>query len=679
VFLLVCAAVGLTAAPASADWRDFVPRPFENGAFFDQFVSFERDNLRNGAQPSNWTDTFLKEKLTFYSNGYSYHPRFLQYRFSIAGVGKQEQYDSSLIDNPGWTYGSGWEYGIGLFFLPEHPYNLTLRAARYEPVFKEQAATQHDSVENTRSASFRYRQKPYFFHTSYSDDSIDSADVSSDVTRVGVDGEYFQRYASGNELSVTGAFNPSWFSNSQGLDGSSTQYLLGNLLNLQRVRLSSNLSRNEFDQENALSGKYENDQFAWYELLSAYLPWNFRSDFSYRYQDNQSTIHSPDQTEQNLSNIDRALQFDLIHRLYESLDTTYTLLRDSRSSSGGDTTTLSNALALNYTKLIPWDGRILTGANVARADTDSTGQTNIPNEPYPGISVPQQSFVLRQQNVVESSIVVFLKSPLPPFELILLQENVNYVVTPIGNTFQIQVLTLPPEFVVPGTYDFVVSYSTSGNFDLRTDTYATNASVELFDRLLTPYFSYLAVRSDVLSGDFPGAPVDSTTYTTGLIVLRGPLRVRGEYQELHWDVSPYQAWRAEVQYVASLNPTTSVYATGSYLNKHYPRGTSVGYTAPYTEETEAASGSIQKRLFSRNMYLSLGASYAHQQGLVDSDSFAGNASWVWSIGKVDLTIGASAYGSNSSGASTISTKRDHELVYLKLRRQLFGGPSVVTR
>ena len=358
-----------------------------------------------------------------------------------------------------------------------------------------------------------------------------------------------------------------------------------------------------------------------------------------------------------------------MHRLYQSLDTTYTFLRGSRSSSGGDTTSLSNSLALNYTKVIP-SGRVLAGVSVARSETDNHGQADIVNEPYSGVAVPGP-FLLRQQNVEAGSIIIFLKSPLPPFEAIPLVENVDYTLTPVQNTFQINMLTLPSQFVVPGTYDLLVTYSlTTGDFGLRTDTFSNGTSAQLFDDLLTPYFNYLAVRSDVMSGTFLGTPIDSTTYTTGLIVHRGPVRVRGEYQRLEWQVSPYQAWRAELQYVATFNRTTSAYATAAYLNKYYPHGTSVNTTGAFTEQSESASASVQKRLLT-DMYISAGGSYSRQQGLVDSNSYSANASWSWRIGKVDVTVGASAYASDSSVSGGISTARDHQLVYLKLRRRLF--------
>jgi hypothetical protein len=272
---------------------------------------------------------------------------------------------------------------------------------------------------------------------------------------------------------------------------------------------------------------------------------------------------------------------------------------------------------------------------------------------------------------------VFLKSPLPPFQLIQLVQNVNYTIIPIENTFQIFVTTLPPQFQVPGTYDFFVDYSlTGGNYKLRTDTWGGNTSVQLFEDLLTPYFSYQSVQSDVVSGTFPGTPFNSEVYTTGLILHRGPVRARGEYQDLKSNLSPYQAWRADVQYVNSLNDTTYVYATTAYQNRHFPQGTSgqssgqfAVSSTPFTEQTESIATSIQKQFFARSMSLAAGGSYSRYQGLVDSNSYSVNANWQWTIGKVDLTAGATAYGSDTTSAP--KEQRDHQIIYFNFRRRLF--------
>jgi len=677
----------MTMAPsaAGAQWTEFIPQPYENKAFLEAYSSFERDNTHGNTGNTRWTDTFVREKLTVSSNGYSYHPRFLQYQFSLSGIGRQENYDNNASGAGGWSSRLGLEYDATLFFLPEHPYNLQVYARRFEPVFKEQAATQHSNVETSYGVSFRYRKKPYFFSTSYISSSIDSGETSSDVRRFSLIGEYFKRLQSGSEVSFNGGFNPSWFSNSEGLDGNQMEYLLGNFLNLQRVpwwavpvRLDSTASKTNFEQDSSSSGTFENDQLFWQERLSAYLPWNFRSDLSYRYQDNESTIPGTGSVPgRTLSNTGKDFQIDVVHRLFQSLDTTYIFLHNTRDSTNGDSTAVSHSLNVNYTKLIP-KGRVLAGINASTTDNDNTGQADVVNEPYLAIPVPGV-FILRQQNVAPGSIVVLLKSPLPPFEVITLEENVHYTVTPVVSTFEISVYALPSEFVVPGTYDFLVSYSlTTGDFELRTDTYGGNITVELLDNLLAPYFGYMKLSSDVVSGVFPGIPVDSTTYTTGLLCNYGPLQVRGEYQELDWDVSPYEAWRAEVQYVSALNATTNVYAAAAYLNKYYPQGTTYSITgttvipsASLTEESETVSGSIQKHLFSRKLSLSVGGSYTHLQGQVDTDAYTVSASLNWRIGKLELMVGANAYASDTSGSTNPSIRRDHELVHVRVRRRLF--------
>ena len=670
--LLPCLVLAFTPSVALGEWTAFLPTPFENGAFLEGYTSFERDKLHNGPASTRWTDTFFKETLTLYSVGYSYHPRFIQYRCSISGAVKQENYDNTALDSAGgWQYKTGLEYDLNLYALPEHPYNLQLFARQYEPLYKEQAATQHNLVETSRGTDFRYRSKPYFFHAGYVDDHVESAESDSDVQRAYVNGEYFKRFVNGNEVSFNAALIPSWFTGSQDLEGDTLQYSAGNYVSLQRARLTSTVSHDSFEQDSPSSGKVSSDQLSWYEFLTVYLPWRLRTDLTYRHQDAAATIEDPRGTQDDTrSDASDNIQLDVIHRLYESLDTTYTFMHDTYDSSGGDSTFVSNGITLNYNKVIPY-GTLLAGTNAARGHTDSEGETDFVNEPFQSIFVPG-SFVLGQQNIDPGSIVVFLRSPLPPFEAIRLEEDVDYLVTPVLNTFEIRVFNLPAEFVVPGTYNFFVSYSLrAGDFELRTDSYGGTVRFELFDRLVTPYFGYLALRSDVLSGTFPGEPLDSTTYTAGLLLQRGPWLARGEYQHVDWSIAPYQAWLAEVQYVTNINPTTSVYATASYLNKHYPHGTSQFQTQSLTEQTMSGSGSIQKQLFSRNLYLSGGGSYTRVQGLVDSNGYTLNSSLIWKIAKLDITLGVTAYASDSSGGGFTSTKRDHEFVYLKVRRRLF--------
>lgn len=665
----------LVPAVVRADWKQFVPTPQDNDLFLETFASFERDHSTGIPTPILWTDTFLREKLRLDSDGFSYDPRFLQYHFSLGVLLRQEDYENSQFEQLDWRYGEGVEYDVRVAVLPEHRYNLDLFATRVESLYQQQSAVQHDDVGTTYGGSLQYRDKPYFLHAGFVDNTVESSGATSEVQRLDTDAQYFKRFTDGNELSFSGAYNPAWFDASGGLDGRSDEYLLGNFINLKDARLSSDLTWHTSEQSSDASGRLEYDQFLWDERLVGYLPWNFRTEARYRYQDDQSrAVAEDDGSIQDLSSHGYDVRFDVIHRLFQSLDSRYTLIDDLRSSPGGRSTNLSNGITVNYTKSIP-TGRLLVGANAARSDTDSRGRgTDIVNEPHLAVSVPIDVFTLDQPNADEASIQIFLRSPLAPFELVQLTRSENYAVREVANlnTFEIQVFALPPRFAVPGAYDFFVSYSLLvGDFEVRIDTLGTNATLELFDDLLAPYVAYTTQQSDVLSGSFPGYAVDSSVYTAGLRITLGPVRLRGEYQDLEWDVNPYDAWRGEVQYVDSLQHGISLFGSASYVRKHYREGSLVYDLAAYTEDTVSVTGSIQKRFVEPAMSISTGGSFQQVEGLVDTRAFALNGAWNWSIGKLDFSLGVSAYGSESQSGQPIPLRRDHELVYVRVTRQLY--------
>lgn len=666
---LLVAVVSLIPCASLAAWTDFIPTPYENHAWIDLYNSYERDATESN-NDITWTDTYLRQRLTLQSIGYSYDPRFVQYQFSLAGAFSEEDYESTAFESGGFQSNAGVEYDARLYFLPEHPYNLQLFASRYEPVFKQQAARQHDSIATTYGTLLRYRRKPYFANANFVDTTLDSGGSSSNTKRLGLDGEYFKRFNNGYEVSVTGAAKPSWYSDSQGLDGSAQEYLLGNFVNLKRVRLSTTLTENMFEQTRDPDQSYDANQFYWWELLSLYLPWDFRSNLSYRYHDSSSDITTARDPDRSYDDQGSTVQFDVIHRLYDSLDTTYRLLSDARESSGGDTDLLSNNLSIDYNKRIP-TGRFATGVSLGRTTTDNTGFADVVNDPYTGTSVPGV-FALHQQNVEPDSISLLMRSPFPPYETIPLVEGVHYQKNTAVEPIEIQIFSLPAQFVIPGTYDIYVSYSLlGGEFELQTDSLGVSGTIELFHDLIDPYFRYMAIRSDVLSGEFPGIPVDSNSWIGGLRMHYGPLRGLGEYQYLDWDVNPFSSWRTELQYIGNLTRTTSTYSTVSYQNRQYLGGEGIYESPEYTEETISGGATLTQQLPYRDMYLSLGGSYSSISGLVDSTGWSANASFVWRIAKVDISIGVSAYGADTqTDENNRLTSRDREFVFINIRRQL---------
>lgn len=669
VLLIVLSASGARTTLAGLD--DFVPRPSENGAYLDIFYSHERDTNSYGDRTSRWTDDFLREKLTVLSNGYFYHPRFMLYDVSLSGALKQENYDASFLEPIGWTSDSGLEYDAHTYFLPEHPYNLELYAQRYEPLFKEQTSTQRNSVETGYGALFHYRLRPFFFDARFSTDNIDTGLTESDVTRVGLNGEYFKQFGNGNAYTFVAAHNPSRFSDSLGLEGSTVEQFLSNVVDLQFIKLTVAGTSNRTEQESPGTGSFDTDQVGFYEILTAYLTDDLRTDLTYRIQDNDSTFEDRiTSVERNLSDHTDFYELDIVHQLYDSLDTIYRFQRNDRTSTDGESRSTNNLLNFNYTKSIP-RGRVNAGMNFGRGVNENEGRTDIVNEPHPATPVPS-IFLLNQINGDPRSVEVFLRNPLPPFDIIQLVETLHFLVIPVGNQLEINILTLPPQFAVPGTYDLSVTYSLlGGDFELTTDSFGYNASVQLLDDLLTPYFGYARVSSEETAGTFPGIPVDSTSYTAGLRFHKDPVRGRGEYQEVNWDVSPYRSWRGEVQVVSNLDATTRIYATGAYLNKYFREGTTAAFDDPYTETSVAASGSFQKQFLQRAMLMAFGGSWTQTRSLVDTTAVSLNASMSWRVGLLDLTVGANAYTSDSEGTASIDTERTDQYYYVKVRRDFF--------
>ena len=653
------------------DWREFLPRTLDNGAYLDLRGLFEEDDNRHADRSYRWSDTFFKEKLTLFSNGYVYHPRFLLYRASVTGALSQERYETSLAPSGEWRPDDGFEYDFALHLLPEHPYNLHLFARRYEPLFTERFASRENNIATSQGADFRYRRKPWFLHTRLSDDSLTSGTIRSDVHRLGLNGEYFKQFQGSDILSVTAAYNPSRFERNTGLEGNSRELLLGSLLAFGRYRLSSSLTGNDLEQDDRRTGRFESDQLVWQERLDVELPLHFRTEIDWRYQDSETRFPDADPGRlKALSNLSRDLSATLIHQLFESLTSSYSFSRNSRRSTGGESDSSSHQLGFSYDKTIP-RGRLLLGASFGRNDIDNSGATDVANEPHPSVAVPG-SFELGQENVEPTSVVLFVRSPVSPFESIRLTEGVHFTVTSLVNALEIVILSLPPQFVLPGSYDFVVSYSLeSGGFRLRSRFNSVSGSVQLFGNRLTPYASYSTVDSEVRSGFYPGAIPDSATTTAGLLFRLGGLRARGEYRNVDWESSPYTLWLGELQYVGALSRSTRLSASASHRRWDYPLGRSDVPGEPSIQTTDLAAVDLQQKLFARTLMLSVGGSWSETRGLFDSRSRSVNSTLSWQIGRTDLSAGATIYDSESEGGGIAISRRTRTLYHQRLRRELF--------
>lgn len=668
--LVVALAVHILTARAghAADWRLFLPRSVDQGAALDLFASSESDEITETLRPTRWSDDFLKAKLTLFSEGYVYHPRFLVYRASLGGAIKREAYEDTGMPDMGWHQDSGLEYDAQITLLPEHPYNLMIFARRVEPLVRERASTLLQAVDTSFGALVRYRRRPWFGSAGYTDNSIETGRDITHIRKLDMSGQYHREMGGGSLVSFSGTFAPTRFDNNRGFSGDSSEATLGNVLERGGLRLASNVSRSDFEQRSKIDGSYGSTQFQVREQLTAAFGKGLRARFDYRYHDTDSRS-SEGGPERRLQSSGHEAEAGVVHRLYDSLESSYTVRYGTQESTAGNSEQLSHEIGESYTKRIP-SGRLQASLGASRSVAENRGRADVIREGHQAVAVPG-SFQLVRPNVRASTLQVYVRSPLAPFEAVLLAENMHYTVQQVGPLLEIRVLALPAPFVLPGSFTFEVSYSLlSGRFDLLTESLSHGASIDLFASHVSPYYSFMRVRSEVRDGIVPGFLPDSTTWTVGVRSLFGPVRARAQYQDVKWDGSPYTAWDAELQYVGAVGLQSNLFASLSYVERDYERTAAAHAGRAYRETIEAATANYQRQCLNRTLTFSAGGGYTHIRSLVETRGLTWNGSIAWNIGKLSLSAGASSYQSESEGPSFSAPRRLHRYYFLRLNRRL---------
>jgi hypothetical protein len=652
---------------ASGDWRQFIPRIYDYSADLELNAIYTSDENTSQGRGLKTTDFFAREKINFYLTGYVYHPRFIVYSLKL-GVGLKEENFKTTQSDSGWTTATSREYEFRTIILPEHPYNLELYTLRLEPLTRQALSTQASSVGFSKGAIFRYKDKPYFVNLSYVDTTTETSLSSFNTKSYHASATYFKEYRGGNILSFSGSYDHrNSTSSASSFEGSSDSASLSNRISLKNASIGSSLGYSSVEQGGA-AVSVNNRVFSWTENVSAKLPWNFHTSITYNLSKGESKFEAPAAPETKTTTTTNNFSYDLSHRLYASLFTKYSFGYSSLSSNQGDNKIISNTLSVNYAKNIP-RGRLMAGASYTISNNDRKGGASIINEQHTGVAVPG-FFILNSQDVDLATLIILVRDPQPPFELVSLTEGVDYTIAVIGRTVRIDILTLPPRFPVPGTYDFFASYSlASRNVEFETTTISYNASLTLFEDLINPYYSHLSTKQRILSGSLGEDPFDEKADTMGLILSRRPFTLTGEYQKVSSNVTPYTAWRTELRYLQDITPTTQLQAAGRYSSTNYPQGTTLGGQA-YTDKVLGADAGVLKRFPKRNISLSVRGFYSQKRGLSSSDTYGLTSSLTWTTRKLLVTMGATV-NSTTTDFQEIKTKRMSQYYYLNVKRQLF--------
>lgn len=648
---------------------DFTPRLYDSEGEIEINFSYDRDENRTDESGFMRRDIFLKEKLNLIFRGYIYHPRFITIYLKTSAGLKHEDFRTQTMRSSWWT-ASSFEYEWRNFILPEHPYNLELFFVRKEPLSRQGLMRISPAVMTLEGGKFKYEKKPYFLNMLYSEASTRQEDVRYDTRLFSNSLRYFREFKGGRNISFSGSYLKT---ESSGSD-SRELYQLGNGINLRFLSLSSSLSFDNSRHRDLLVE--ETDSFSWTERLLMRLPLNLSSGLSFSYTKDDS---STDNRIKRRREVNNAL-FSLSHQLFASLSSTYrfnhlssrsfedNLLRESDS----EVKTSSHFFSTNYTKSIS-GGRFNGGFNLGTSLYDRKGEISIIKEPHsaqPGV-IGNDEFDLNERNILVSSIEVYVENPDNRI-LYRLTPMIHYEITGIGDITRIRVLDLPPGAwsADPSiiTYQFFVSYSTEDRgAELRTDTYGYNLRFDLFNNLLSPYYSYSSLRTSLRSGFYEGRLPETDIDTMGLIVSRRPYYLFLQYQDVDSNINPSDSFRGEFRYSLDINPYFHILSRVFYSETWYHKGYML--ERDYSETTKGAAIDIRKK-FHRNMWLNSSARYTRRDSLSDADFYSLSSSLSFRAGMLDLVAGINLQW-NRTYSDTTDTRRFSELFYINLRRRLF--------
>jgi len=665
IFMIILAAV---PSSVRADIRSFIPKITDYAGYLTVESSYESHGNKENNRGLERSDLYMREIVELGATGYVFHPRFITFFLGLSGGIKEERFDSGgSSQNANWQIMNSNEYEARAMILPEHPYNLELFLRRSEPLAKGVLSSQFQSVAYSSGAIFRYKKKPYFLDVYYVQNSNEYALSNYTATKYGLLGTYFKERVGGNTYSFAVSYEHQ-DTGSAGFTNSSDDASVSNTIAYKKVNLSSALSFHRADEEGGLQRlSIASKNMAWSERGSIILPWNFRADLLYNLTKDWITMGEPPLSGTKIADTVNTAALSITHKLYESLISTYNLGYTSSKSDSGQGTTISNGLGFAYAKNIP-KGKLRVTFSIGTSNVDNTGTLSVANEPHNAVSVPFGRITLNSRDVDTATIFVFVKNPDIPLELYLLRENIDYIIIRSGNNIEMEMVNLPSPLLVPGTYDFTVSYSMVNqdtSFQMRT----LNSTVvlELFKDMFVPFWNHSENSQTGTQG--VSVPLNITSDVFGFSFRRRPFSASGQYQVTTSNVNPSKGWRVELAYLDSVLGITQVQAGAQYSSTSYPQDSFMGGIG-YTDTLLGLSAGIQQRIPKRSMFIYVGGAYTQEKAIGQSTTYSLNSSFVWAVGRMTINAG-STFSVAETEIKDTKSRRTDQYYYLSVKRKLF--------
>ncbi|MEW6290931.1 MAG: hypothetical protein AB1545_13860 [Thermodesulfobacteriota bacterium] len=652
--------------------RQFIPKYVDFSGDFGVGSLYEWDKVES-TSTSTRSDLTVQEGLNLQGLGYIYSPLFVSMATTVTLGLEQEQIDNNG-DKSSYYDGDANQFRQEFKILPSHPYNLELYFLRGTPMTGGTAGSSGSVVIYEEGARARYDERPWSSTLSYINHDS-SGELSSDNQSLLYNLNYFQ-----TGTTVTGTYNHNTSMTNDGADDTSRDmYNFNFIKKLDKVRFNSRWTHDEHDQEESYYNAAESSSFLeedeLYGEVDVELPHNFDTVLSCLNSDRNSTYVRDTGTLESFTE-SQYYNFRLLHRLYKSLNSSFSAGQQTTDAAGGDMDQQNYRLAFDYSKQIPW-GNVLAGLWDGLSYIDNTGAPVTLFETH--TIEAGQYFTLKYQTIEPSSIEVRIVDHNNNDRAILLSEGLHYWVRAYHNTFRIFIIQLPldsqnnPLTGAIQDYSYKVDYSfIPADYDLRNKDWGSSLQVALFDSLITPHYAYSQNDQKVTDGWFPGDPAHVKTHSLGLGFNAYPFTGDVTRSWLRSNTTDEDRLATYATYSREITANTSGHLSLSFEDvqtTQYELG-NVGPTTSLSEQFYSAQAQVQTVLPQRNMNASFATNYTLYQGLGESTNISFFSTLIWHVGLLDLNMTAS-YTSSDANVGDTSSSRQFAMVRFMIKRKLF--------
>lgn len=652
--------------------RQFIPRYVDFSADLGMGSLYEWDKVES-TSTSTRSDLIVQEGLNGQGLGYIYSPLFVSMATSVTLGLQQEQ-----IDNNGqkssYYDGNANQFKQEFKILPSHPYNLELYFLRATPMTGGTAGSSGSVVIYEQGARARYDERPWSSTLSYINHES-SGNLSSDNQSLLYNLNYFQ-----TGTNVSGTYNHNTSSTNGGAEDTiRDMYNLNFIKKLDKVRFNSRWTHDEHDQEDSYYDTLDSSSFLeedeLYGEVDVELPHNFDTVLSYLNSDRNSTYVRDTGTLESYTE-SQYYNFRLHHRLYKSLNSSFSAGKQMTDAAGGDMEQDNYRLAFDYSKQIPW-GTVLAGLWDGLSYIDNKGAPVTLFETH-AIDTGLNFFTLKYQTIEPASIEVRIIDANNNDRTILLSEGAHYIVTPFPNSFRITIINLPlDELLDPDgniwDYSYQVDYSfVPADYNLRNKDWGTSLQVALFNSLITPHYAYSQNDQKVMDGWFPGDPAHVRTHSLGLGFNAYPFTGDVTRSWLRSNTTDEDRLTTYATYSREITANTSGHLSLSFEDVQTTQHElgNVGPTTSLSEQFYSAQAQVQTVLPQKNLNASFATNYTLYQGLGESTNISFFSTLIWHVGLLDLNLTAS-YTSADANVGDTSSSRQFAMVRFMIKRKLF--------